>query len=93
MRNSPEDATLRGEVDDMQHIEVALDDHEFAQAATRAQEAGISIEDWVRDVVRQAAIPAQPADPLFGLLTDEPELADAIDAVVAERGTRPLRRP
>jgi hypothetical protein len=77
----------------MQHIEVALDDHEFAQAATRAQEAGISVEEWVRDFVRQAAAPTQPTDPLFGLLADEPELADALDAVVAERGSRPLRRP
>lgn len=77
----------------MQQIVVILDDQEFAQVVTRAQEAGVSVEAWVHDLVRQATAPMQPIDPLFGLLAGEPELADALDAVVSERGTRALRRP
>jgi hypothetical protein len=79
------------EVDSVQHIEVTLDDHEFALAVSRAQEAGVSLETWVRDLIRGAAMPIYPTDPLFGLLANEPDLADAIDAVVAERGSRTLR--
>jgi hypothetical protein len=75
----------------MHHIDVSLDDHEFAQAASRAQEAGVSLETWVRDLIRQATAPASPSDPLFGLLADAPDLAAAIDAVVAERTSRGLR--
>ncbi|HWE62277.1 MAG TPA: hypothetical protein VHB98_11255 [Chloroflexota bacterium] len=75
----------------MQHIDVPLDDHEFEQAASRAQEAGVSLETWVRDLIRHAAVPAYPTDPLFGLLADAPDLADAIDLVVAERDSRRLR--
>jgi hypothetical protein len=75
----------------MQHVEVTLDDNEFAQATGRANEAGVSLDVWIRDLIRQAALPARPTDPLFGLLADEPELTDAIDAVVAERGSRTLR--
>lgn len=77
----------------MRHVDVALDDQEFAQIAARAREAGVSPEEWVRRLIRQAALPAQPSDPLFGSLADEPELADAIDAVVAERSHRALRTP
>ena len=75
----------------MQHIEVILDDNEFAQAAGRAKEAGVSLEAWIRHLIRHAAQPAYPTDPLFGMLADAPDLADAIDAVVAERRSRVLR--
>jgi hypothetical protein len=77
----------------MQRIELTLDDSEFAQAAGRAKEAGVSLDVWIRALVRQASLPAYPTDPLFGLLADETGLADAIDAVVAERGSRALRLP
>lgn len=77
----------------MQHIDVTLDDHEFDQAEALAREAGVSVETWVRDVIRRAALPTQPTDPLFGLLAGEPDLTDALDAVVAERASRTLRRP
>jgi hypothetical protein len=75
----------------MPHIDVILDDREFAEAASRAQEAGISLEAWVHDLIRRATVSSYPVDPLFGVLADQPELADAIDAVVAERGSRRLR--
>ncbi|MGH2391484.1 MAG: hypothetical protein ACRDIE_25090 [Chloroflexota bacterium] len=75
----------------MPRIDVSLNDHEFALAATRAHEAGVSLEAWVHDLISQAALPDRPTDPLFGLLANEPELADAIDAVVADRGSRVLR--
>jgi hypothetical protein len=79
------------EVRSMRHLDVTLDDQDFAQAAKRAKEVGLSLEAWARDVLRQAAQPGRPTDPLFGILADEPELADAIDAVVAERGQRTFR--
>jgi hypothetical protein len=72
----------------MQHIDVSVDDQEFALAASQAHDAGISLEAWVRNLIRHATL---PTDPLFGLLVDEPELADALDAVVAERGSRRSR--
>jgi hypothetical protein len=77
----------------MQQIELTLDDNEFAQAAGRAKEAGVSLDVWIRDLIRQAALPASPTDPLFGLLADAPDAADALDAVVAERASRTLRLP
>jgi hypothetical protein len=51
----------------------------------------MSLETWVRDVIRHAAVSPYPTDPLFGVLTAVPDLADAIDAVVAERERRTLR--
>jgi hypothetical protein len=78
---------LDWEVGDTPHIDVVLDDHEFAEAASRAQVAGISLEAWVHDLIR-ATVSPYPVDPLFGVLADQPELVDAIDAVVAERGSR-----
>ncbi len=75
----------------MQHIDLILDDHEFAEATNRAQEAGVSLEAWVQELIRHAAVAPYPVDPLFGDLADQPELADAIDAVVAERVSRRLR--
>jgi hypothetical protein len=75
----------------MRHVDVTLDDQEFAQAASRAQAAGLSLESWTRELIRRAATKDFPTDPLFGLLADQPDLADAIDAVVAERSSRTLR--
>lgn len=42
----------------------------------------------VHELIHCAALPAYPADPLFGLLADTPGLADEIDAVIAERKRR-----
>lgn len=72
----------------MPHINVTLDDREFEAAANRAQAAGVSLEAWVHDLIRHAIVSPYPTDPLFGVLANEPELADAIDAVLAERGSR-----
>jgi hypothetical protein len=75
----------------MQHIDIALDDKEYAQAVSRAQEAGVGLDAWIHDLIQRASLPSYPVDPLFGMLADEPELADAIDDVVAERSSRVLR--
>ncbi len=75
----------------MKHIDVILDDQEFTQANTLARQAGGSLEQWIRRLIHDAALSPHPSDPLFGLLADEPELADAIDAVVAERPQRELQ--
>jgi hypothetical protein len=72
----------------MPHLEVTLDDHEFAEATKRAQEAGVSLAAWVHELIYRATVTPYPVDPLFGMLADQPELADAIDAVGAERGSR-----
>ena len=42
----------------------------------------------MHDLVRCATASPYPVDPQFGVLADQPDLADAIDAVVAERGSR-----
>ncbi len=75
----------------MMHLDVLLDDHDYSRARAVAREAGMSMEEWIRDLIRHATQPLEPSDPLFGLLADEPSLADAIDTVVAERPQRVLR--
>lgn len=74
----------------MHHVDVPLDDHDFAQATRQALEAGLSLEGWVRGLIRHATVSSYPSDPLFGLLADAPDLADALDEVVAKRATRGL---
>lgn len=73
------------------HIDVDMDEQEFARASARARTAGVSIEDWIRGLIRGASQPSRPADPVFGYLAEEPELASAIDEVVAERWQRASR--
>jgi len=75
----------------MQQIEIALSDTEYTQVLSRAQEAGKSVSEWVENLVRHASGIDSPRDPLFGILADAPDLADTLDAIVAERGDRVLR--
>ncbi|HVA92857.1 MAG TPA: hypothetical protein VNL71_23795 [Chloroflexota bacterium] len=75
----------------MMHIDLDMDEQEFARASAAARTAGVSIEEWVGGLIRRASQPLQPSDPLFGYLANDPELADAIDEVVAERSGRGLR--
>ena len=75
----------------MQHIDVVLNDNDYAQVLSRAEEAGVSVNEWVRELVHHSAVASHPRDPLFGILADAPDLADALDAVVAERGDRVVR--
>ncbi len=75
----------------MQHIDVVLNDSDYAQVVSRAQEAGVSVSEWVSGVIHHSAVDSRPLDPLFGILANAPELADALDAVVAERADRVLR--
>jgi hypothetical protein len=48
---------------------------------------GGSDEEWLRDLIKRSTVAprVRPRDPLFAMFADEPELADAIDEVVAER--------
>ncbi len=76
----------------MVQITISLDEQELAQAAAQAHAQGLSVEEWLREVVRRTTIvQPRPRDPAFGMLADDPELADAIDEVVAERHTTHLR--
>ena len=75
----------------MRHIDVSLNENEYTQAASRAEEAGVSVSAWIRDLIQSATQPQYPADRLFGILAAETDLADAIDAVVSERSDRVLR--
>jgi hypothetical protein len=79
----------------MADVTITLDDQDLACARTLAQAEGLSLEEWLRDLIRRgtAAPCIRPRDPLFGMFADEPELADAIDEVVAERQRLSLRAP
>ena len=79
----------------MADVTITLDDQDLARARALAQAEGLSVEEWLRDVIKRSTVAprVRPRDPLFGMFADEPELADAIDEVVAERQHRPLRRP
>ena len=79
----------------MAEVTITLDDQDLARARALAQAEGLSVEEWLRDLIKQSTVAprVRPRDPLFGMFADEPELADAIDEVVAERQHRPLRTP
>ena len=79
----------------MADVTITLDDQDLARARALAQAEGLSVEEWLRDLIKRGTVAprVRPRDPLFGLFADEPELADAIDEVVAERQHRPLRTP
>lgn len=74
----------------MAEITITVDEQELARAQEWAREAGLSVEEWVRQLLDQNASlpPVRPHDPLFGIFADDPEAVDAIDAVVAERAER-----
>ena len=79
----------------MAEVTITLDDQDLARARALAQAEGLSVEEWLRDLIRHGTVTprVRPRDTLFGMFADEPELADAIDEVVAERQHRPLRTP
>jgi hypothetical protein len=79
----------------MADVTITLDDQDLARARALAQAEGLSVEEWLRDLIKRSTVAprVRPRDPLFGMFADEPELADAIDEVVAERQNRALRTP
>jgi hypothetical protein len=79
----------------MAEVTLTLVDQDLARARALAQAEGLSVEEWLRDLIKRGTVAprVRPRDPLFGMFADEPELADAIDEVVAERQHRPLRTP
>jgi hypothetical protein len=79
----------------MADVTITLDDQDLARARVLAQAEGLSVEEWLRDLIKRGTVApsVRPRDPLFGLFADEPELADAIDEVVAERRHWSLRTP
>jgi Ribbon-helix-helix protein, copG family len=79
----------------MADVTITLDDQDLARARALAQAEGLSVEEWLRDLIKRGTVAprVRPRDPLFGMFADEPELADAIDEVVAERQHSPLRTP
>jgi hypothetical protein len=68
----------------MADVTITLDDRDLARARALAQAEGLSVEEWLRDLIRRGTVTSRvrPRDPLFGMFADEPELADAIDEVV-----------
>jgi Ribbon-helix-helix protein, copG family len=80
----------------MIQITITVDEQVLARARELAQAEGVSVEEWLRVLIRQgvASTPrAKPRDPLFGMVAGDPDLADAIDEVVAERFQMQLRSP
>ena len=79
----------------MADVPITLDDQDLARARALAQAEGLSVEEWLRDLIKRSTVAprGRPRDPLFGMSEDEPELDDATDKVVAERQHRPLRTP
>lgn len=72
----------------MAQITIDVDEDELARARALAAAEGLSVEDWLHVLIERGAIPAPPVrphSPLFGMVANEPELADAIDRVVAAR--------
>jgi len=73
-------------------VTMSLNEQELAQAATQAQAQGLSVEEWLREIIKQETTTDRcPRDPAFGMRADDPGLADAIDEVVAARDTTRLR--
>ena len=79
----------------MADVTITLDDQDLARVRALAQAEGLTVEEWLRDLIKRSTVAprVRPRDPLFGMFADEPELADAIDEVVAERQHMSLRAP
>jgi hypothetical protein len=80
----------------MTQITITIDEQVLARARELAQAEGLSVEEWLHLLIRQgvASTPhVKPRDPLFGIVADDPDLADAIDDVVGERFQMHLRSP
>ena len=79
----------------MADVTITLDDQDLARVRALAQAEGLSVEEWLQDLIRRGIVTPRirPRDPLFGMFADEPDLADAIDEVVAQRQHMSLRTP
>ena len=79
----------------MARLTLTLEGEELERVRLLAQAQGLSVEEWLHEVIRQAenAPHIRPHDVLFGLFGDEPPLAGASDDVVAERLHVHLREP
>lgn len=80
----------------MATVTISIDERQWAQARAQAETEGMSVEEWLQRLIQRSTSSSpyeRPRDPLFGLLANEPDLADAIDGVVAERRQSRLRVP
>lgn len=75
----------------MTQITITVDEQELARVRAQANVTGLSVEEWLRQLINQQTTShtsVQPRDPFIGMFADDPEAADAIDQVGAERAER-----
>lgn len=79
----------------MARLTLTLEGEELEHARVLAQAQGLSVQEWLHEVIRQAesAPHIRPHDVLFGLFGDEPPLTGASDDVATERLHVRLREP
>lgn len=78
----------------MRTIEIALDDETLDRARRLAEVRSCTLEDLVVDLIRSLGRAASPEDPLLGLLSSEPDVADQMtDAALSAREQQPFRLP
>jgi hypothetical protein len=78
----------------MKRIELELDEETLERARQLAAARQCSLEELIKDLLKQTEAHKPLQDPYLGMLADEPELIDrVIESAMKAREEHPLRSP
>lgn len=76
----------------MKRIELELDEETLEQARQLAAKRQCTLEELIRDLLKQTEARESLQDPYLGMLADEPELMDhVVESAMRSREEHPLR--
>jgi hypothetical protein len=78
----------------MKRIELELDEETLERARQLAAARQCSLEELIKDLLKQTEAHKPLQDPYLGMLADEPELIDRVtESAMKAREEHPLRSP
>jgi hypothetical protein len=78
----------------MKRIELELDEETLERARQLAAARQCSLEELIKDLLKQTEAHKPLQDPYLGMLADEPELIDRVtESAMEAREEHPLRTP
>jgi predicted transcriptional regulator len=78
----------------MKRIELELDEETLERAQQLAAARQCSLEELIKDLLKQTEAHKPLQDPYLGMLADEPELIDRVtESAMEAREEHPLRTP
>lgn len=77
----------------MKRIELELDEKTLARARELAETRRCSLDQLIKGLIEQGAMPAASADSVLGMFADDPDLVDeVVDSAMRARERDPLRQ-